>query len=154
MTVGLYFLIRKDITQMERWSSMGNNGNLIPNENRTPEERRENARKAGIASGIARRQKKTLREIGEMIGSLDIKSEKNREILRQAGIDDEDMINDVGMLFRLNLKAQQGDPKAIELLAKLRGQLKNEEPLANINIQSVNISFGNKKVIDGEVSER
>jgi len=133
---------------------MGNNGNLIPNENRTPEERRENARKAGIASGIARRQKKTLREIGEMIGSLDIKSEKNREILRQAGIDDEDMINDVGMLFRLNLKAQQGDPKAIELLAKLRGQLKNEEPLANINIQSVNISFGNKKVIDGEVSER
>lgn len=133
---------------------MGNNGNLIPNENRTPEERRENARKAGIASGIARRQKKTLREIGEMIGSLDIKSEKNREILRQAGIDDEDMINDVGMLFRLNLKAQQGDTRAIELLAKLRGQLKNEEPLANINIQSVNISFGNKKVIDGEVSER
>ena len=107
---------------------MGNNGNLIPNENRTPEERRENARKAGIASGIARRQKKTLREIGEMIGSLDIKSEKNREILRQAGIDDEDMINDVGMLFRLNLKAQQGDTRAIELLAKLRGELAPDNP--------------------------
>lgn len=126
---------------------MANEQNLrVP----TSEEAREIGKKGGIASGIARRQKKTLREIGEMIGSLDIKSEKNRAILKDAGINDEDMINDVGMLFRLNLKAQQGDTRAIELLAKLRGQLKNEEPLANINIQSVNISFGNKKVVEGE----
>ena len=114
----------------------------------------EEARRGGKKSVEVRRQKKTLAQIGDMIGNLDIKSEKNRAILKDAGINDEDMINDVGMLFRLNLKAQQGDPKAIELLAKLRGQLKNEEPLANINIQSVNISFGNKKVIDGEMSER
>lgn len=127
---------------------MGNNGNLIPNENRTPEERRENARKAGIASGIARRQKKTLREIGEMIGSLDIKSEKNREILRQAGIDDEDMINDVGMLFRLNLKAQQGDTRAIELLAKLRGELAPDNPLVGANVESITINFGKSKAKD------
>ena len=130
---------------------MANEQNLrVP----TSEEAREIGKKGGIASGIARRQKKTLAQIGDMIGNLDIKSEKNRAILKDAGIDDEDMINDVGMLFRLNLKAQQGDPKAIELLAKLRGQLKTEEPLANINIQSVNISFGNKKVVEGEVSER
>ena len=119
----------------------------------TSEEAREIGAKGGIASGIARRQKKTLAQIGEMIGNLDIKSEKNREIMRQAGIADDDMINDVGMLFRLNMKAQQGDTKAIELLAKLRGQLKSDEPLANIQIQSVNISFGDKKVIDGEELE-
>lgn len=116
----------------------------------TSEEAREIGAKGGIASGIARRQKKTLAQIGEMIGNLDIKSEKNREIMRQAGIADDDMINDVGMIFRLNMKAQQGDTKAIELLAKLRGQLKSDEPLANIQVQSVNISFGDKKVIDGE----
>ena len=133
---------------------MANEQNLVPINERTKSEQREITRKGGIASGIARRQKKTLAQIGDMIGNLDIKSEKNRAILKDAGINDEDMINDVGMLFRLNLKAQQGDPKAIELLAKLRGQLKTEEPLANINIQSVNISFGNKKVIEGEVSER
>lgn len=127
---------------------MGNNGNLIPV--RTKEEARARGRNGGVASGIARRQKKTLAQIGEMIGNLDIKSEKNREILRQAGINDEDMINDVGMLFRLNLKAQQGDTKAIELLAKLRGQLKTDEPFANIQIQSVNINFGDKKVIEGK----
>lgn len=73
----------------------------------------------------SRRKKKSLAQIGEMIGSLDIKSEKNREILKQAGIADEDMINDVGMIFRLNQKAQSGDTRAIELLAKLRGQFKD-----------------------------
>lgn len=105
---------------------MANEQNLIPNSQRSPKEVRENARKGGIKSGQVRRQRKTLAQIGDMIGGLDIKSEKNREIMRKAGIDDEDMINDVGMLFRLNLKAQNGDTKAIELLSKLRGQFKEQ----------------------------
>lgn len=103
---------------------MANEQNLIPNSMRTPSEVRENAKKGGIASGKARRQRKTLAQIGDMIGGLDIKSPKNRAILRDAGITDEDMINDVGMMFRLNLKAQTGDAKSIELLSKLRGQFK------------------------------
>ena len=40
---------------------MANEQNLIRNEDRTPSERRENARKAGIASGKARREKADLR---------------------------------------------------------------------------------------------
>ena len=35
----------------------GNINNLVPNEARTPEERRKNARKAGVASGKARKEK-------------------------------------------------------------------------------------------------
>lgn len=105
---------------------MANEQNLIPQDQRTKSEQREIARKGGIASGKARRQRKTLAQIGDMIGGLNIKSEKNRAILRDAGITDEDMINDVGMMFRLNLKAQQGDTRAIELLSKLRGQFKEQ----------------------------
>lgn len=101
---------------------MANEQNLVP---LSTEKAREIGKKGGIASGKAKRQRKTLAQIGEMIGSLDIKSEKNREILKQAGIADEDMINDVGMIFRLNYKAQSGDIRAIELLAKLRGQFKD-----------------------------
>lgn len=103
---------------------MANEQNLVSLKNRTTTEQRAIARAGGIASGKARRQRKTLKQIGDMIGGLDIKSPKNRAILRGAGITDEDMINDVGMMFRLNLKAQTGDPKAIELLSKLRGQFK------------------------------
>lgn len=102
---------------------MANEQNLrVP----TSEEAREIGRKGGIKSGQVRRQRKTLAQIGDMIGGLNIKSEKNRAILRDAGITDEDMINDVGMMFRLNLKAQQGDTRAIELLSKLRGQFKEQ----------------------------
>lgn len=102
---------------------MANEQNLRPGEHKlTLEEQK----KGGIASGKARRARKTLAQIGDMIGNLDIKSEKNRAILRDAGITDEDMINDVGMMFRLNLKAQQGDTRAIELLSKLRGQFKEQ----------------------------
>ena len=36
--------------------------NLIPNSERSPNEVRENGRKGGIASGVARRKKRDLRE--------------------------------------------------------------------------------------------
>lgn len=124
---------------------MANEQNLVNLKDRTKTEQRAIAKQGGIASGVARRNKKTLAQIGEMIGSLDIKSEKNRAILKDAGIKDEDMINDVGMIFRLNLKAQQGDTKAIELLAKLRGELKQDSPFAGVNVESVTINFGKGK---------
>lgn len=56
--------------------------NLIPNSQRTPEERRENARKAGKASVEARRKKKYFMEVyGEMLAdeydvTIDGKKEK------------------------------------------------------------------------------
>ena len=40
-----------------------NDENLIPNEKRSPKEVRENGRKGGIASGVARRKKKAFKEI-------------------------------------------------------------------------------------------
>lgn len=101
---------------------MANVENLQPV--RTEAEAREKGRAGGIASGKARRQRKTLAQIGDMIGGLQVTSEKNREIMRQAGISDEDMIRDVEAIFRLQQKASGGDAKAIELLAKLRGQFK------------------------------
>lgn len=107
---------------------------LIPLNKRTKSEQVEIARQGGIASGKARRAKKTLKEIGDMLGSLPIQSKKNREIMLNSGIEDEDLINDVGMLYRLNLKAQTGDIKAIELLAKLRGQLKEQVEQTNIEV--------------------
>lgn len=103
---------------------MANPENLVP---LTTSKAREIGKLGGEASGKSRRQKRTLREIGDLIGGLDIKSEKAKKIMMDAGLEDTDMINDVGMMFRLNLKAQSGDTKSIELLAKLRGQLKEQQ---------------------------
>ena len=102
---------------------MANPNTLVPQAHKLTVEEQS---KGGKKSVEVRRQRKTLAQIGDMIGGLNIKSEKNRAILRDAGINDDDMINDVGMMFRLNLKAQNGDTKAIELLSKLRGQLKEQ----------------------------
>ena len=102
---------------------MANEQNLRPSEYKLS---REEAKKGGIASGKARRRKKTLKELGDMIGSLSVKSEKNKAIMREAGIEDEDMIRDTAMLFMLEAKAEKGDTNAIALIAKIRGQLKEQ----------------------------
>ena len=112
--------------------------------NLTAEEQRRIAIQGGKASVEARRQKKTLRQLGEMIGGLQVNSEKNRAIMREAGIADEDMIRDTEALFRISLKAQQGDVKAAEFLAKLRGELGSDNPFAGVSIESVTINFGKK----------
>ena len=96
---------------------------------RTEDEQREIARAGGIASGEARRKKKTLKEIGDMIGALKITQPEIREVLRNAGIGDEDMIRDVGMMFTITTKAQKGDPRCAELIAKIRGQLKEQQSI-------------------------
>ena len=108
---------------------MANEQNLRPFAERSESEQREIRSKGGIASGKARRQRKTLREIGDMIGGLEVKSEKNRKIMRDAGITDEDMIRDVEAMFMLSIKARNGDTRAIELMAKLRGQLKEQQQI-------------------------
>lgn len=94
--------------------------------NRTATEQQKIARQGGKASGAARRRKKSLKELGDMIGSLSVKSEKNKAIMREAGIEDEDMIRDTAMLFMLEAKAEKGDTNAIALIAKIRGQLKEQ----------------------------
>lgn len=91
-----------------------------------PSKQREIASKGGKARAEKMKKKKTLAEIADMIGELRIISPKKIKMLRDAGIADEDLTNDVGMIYRLNLKAQIGDAKAIELLAKLRGQMKEQ----------------------------
>lgn len=105
---------------------MAGTANLIPFNKRTETEQKEIARQGGKASGEARRRKKSLKELGDMIGSLSVKSEKNKAIMREAGIEDEDMIRDTAMLFMLEAKAEKGDTNAIALIAKIRGQLKEQ----------------------------
>lgn len=106
-----------------------------PNGNIPHELTVEEQRKGAEASHEKHRQNKSWAQILERIGSLPVKSEKNKAIMRDAGITDEEMISDVQKLFRLNMKADAGDPKAIEMIAKIRGELKNVNINENHNIE-------------------
>ena len=68
---------------------MANAENLKLNSERTPKERQELARKAGIASGEARRKKKTLRETAEIMLACELPPDVKRK-LKSNGLEAED----------------------------------------------------------------
>lgn len=96
--------------------------NLVPTTALTEEERRAMASRAGKASGKARRQKRTLRELAEIIGSMPTKNPKTIAIMEKAGFKPEEMTNDMATMLAMQLKSQAGDVSAAKLLAEMRGQ--------------------------------
>lgn len=100
--------------------------NLIPNSARTPSERRENATKAGIASGKARRQKKTVAEYLRKWADGEVVSEKNRNALEALGLSEE-ATNRTLLVVPLIQKAIKGDTKALQMALELLGEDKKKE---------------------------
>ena len=99
--------------------------NLIPNSARTPSERRENATKAGIASGKARRQKKTVAEYLRKWADGEV-SEKNKKALEALGLSEE-ATNRTLLVVPLIQKASKGDTKALQMALELLGEDKKKE---------------------------
>lgn len=99
--------------------------NLIPNSARTPSERRENATKAGIASGKARRQKKTVAEYLRKWADGEV-SEKNKKALEALGLSEE-ATNRTLLVIPLIKKASSGDMKAMQMALELLGEDKAKE---------------------------
>lgn len=95
--------------------------NLVPLSERTKTEQRRIATAGGKASGVARRQKRTMREIAEMVATMELKDPKMLAALHAAGFQDP-ITNDDAAFFGLIRKAQTGDPSAMKLLAEMRGQ--------------------------------
>ena len=100
---------------------MANEQNLIPTTALTESEQRAMASRAGKASGVARRKKRTLREISEMIGKMELKNERLLALMHEAGFQDP-ITNDAAAQFGLLIRAQKGDPAANKLVAELRGE--------------------------------
>ena len=83
---------------------MANIENLVSLADRTTEEKREIAIQGGKASGQARARKKSLREKAQLLMSLSIQDEKDKEKLKQLGIDEENMDNDMmNLVHMLNI---------------------------------------------------
>ena len=99
--------------------------NLIPNSARTPSERRANATKAGIASGKARRQKKTVAEYLKKWADSEV-SEKNKKALEALGLSEE-ATNRTLLVVPLIQKASKGDTKALQMALELLGEDKKKE---------------------------
>lgn len=100
--------------------------NLIPSNERTPSERREIARKAGIASGKARRAKRDFKNVFNTILELDVKDKKLLKHIEQMGVNTE-IDNKTLLAVTTFKKALKGDMRAFELIRDTIGEKPKEE---------------------------
>ena len=137
--------------EIEGGEVMANEQNLIRINERSKKEQRELARKGGIASGEARREKATLKNLLPMMMSLEIKDDKDKEKLKELGLSDEDMCNGALVSMALLQKAMKGNIQAIRLLAELNGE-NQVQGTTNIGAEGVNmhVTFTGKGGNNGE----
>lgn len=98
---------------------MANERNLIPFDERTESEQREIAQKGGIASGAARRRKKSLREAADLYLSLPLRDKRKLNAMLRDGVDPEDADNQMAIIVGLSKQAMAGDSKAAKVLFDL-----------------------------------
>lgn len=96
--------------------------NLIPINRRTKEEQREIQVRAGIASGVARRKKKALKEALNVYLALPIKDEDIKKYLTAQGVKKVDQDKQMEMIVGLHNAAAAGDARAARVLIDIMGE--------------------------------
>lgn len=101
----------------------GVNGNLVPFDERSESEQREIRSKGGKASGVARRQRKAIKETVEMILGLPVMDRKECNALAKMGLDPEEITQQAALAMAIIQNAKKrGSPGDLETLAKLLGE--------------------------------
>ena len=111
---------------------MSNEKNLIPFNERTESEQREIAQKGGIASGAARRRKRSMREAADYYLSLPETDRRRVNAMLRDSIDPEDIDNQMSVVMGIAAAAKQGDSRAANVLLKMLGEeTVQEDPAAD-----------------------
>lgn len=117
------------------------------NDNRTPEERRELAKKAGKASGQARRRKADFRNTLNLLLTAEIDNEEWKPVLESLGV--ECTLESALLMAQIKM-ALAGDTQAAKFVAQYSGQsARAEEDLENKKADTELIK-ARKEAITGE----
>lgn len=115
---------------------MGNVNNLTPfTSDQSREEAVANGKKGGIASGVARRAKKTFRELIEEYGGLPDENDPR-------------LTNDQAVMvsqYKLAKTDKPGSTKAAEFIRDTKGEAPNKNEISFNGIESITINFGKDK---------
>lgn len=107
---------------------MANEQNLIPWNKRTENEQREYARKGGQKSGEVRRKRKAMKEQMEMLLSLPFKSTKQLNFMKDLGIEEDNLDNQMALIVAMYGKALKGDIQAFNTIREVvQDEKKNED---------------------------
>lgn len=116
----------------ERGGDVSNEKNLIPFNERTESEQREIAQKGGIASGAARRRKRSMREAADYYLSLPETDRRRVNAMLRDSIEPEDIDNQMSVVMGIATAAKQGDSRAANVLLKmLDEETVQEDPAAD-----------------------
>lgn len=116
---------------------MANIENLKPIE-LSHKEAVENGKKGGKASVKARRERKAMREQLEILLKLPVKSEKVKKQIRDLGINNREINNQMAITIALYQEAMRGNTKAYELIRDTLGERPIEQ-IQNLNPPVINI---------------
>ena len=101
------------------------------NENRSTEEAQENGRKGGIASGAARRRKRSMKEAADLFLSLPVTDTKTFNKMVKAGVSTDDIDYQMAVIVGMTTKAIKGDAKAAKILIDILGGSSEDEAKQN-----------------------
>ena len=101
---------------------MANEENLIPFNERTESEQRQIAQKGGIASGAARRRKRSMKEAADYYLSLPETDLRRVNALLRDEVDNEDIDNQMSVGMGITEAAKRGDARAAGVLLKMLGE--------------------------------
>lgn len=99
---------------------MANEQNLIPfTSNQSREEAKKNGRKGGKKSGEVRRKRKAMKEQMEMLLSLPFKQSEGLDFMKDLGIEEDDLDNQMALIVALYGKALKGDVQAFNTIREV-----------------------------------
>ena len=101
--------------------------NLVPFNQRSKDEARECGRAGGIASGAARRRKRSLKQAADLYLSLPVTDRRVWNKIARDGVEPEDIDNQMAMIVGLTEAAVQGDARCAKVLIDLLGDSTGEE---------------------------
>ena len=128
---------------------MPNEKNLIPMDQRSKSEARDLGQKGGIASGISRRRKRSLKEAADLYLSLPVSDRKMWNKISRHGVDPDDIDNQMAMIIGLTMAATAGDAKAAKVIVDLLGEDAHSEEAAVHPLVSDLVTAVKKRQEDG-----
>lgn len=115
-----------------------NEQNLVPV--RSESEAREKGRAGGIASGEARRRKKTYREIAQSLRDLTVPVK-----MPDGGTQEKQL--DEAVMLALYKRALKGEPLAVKTLLQIQGEFQDSLDVTT-RVQGLNIEVADKETKD------
>ena len=112
----------------------GGADNLIPFSERSKEEARECGRAGGIASGIARRRKRSLKEAADLYLSLPVSDKRKWNRIAARYVEPEDIDNQMAMIVGMVDAAAAGDARAARVVVDLLGDDNNDADSSTVQV--------------------